>query len=150
MSYLVASIFLYACESWTLTAELQRRIQATEMRCYRKILRISYKDHVTNEEVRAKLQQAIGPHEDLLTIVNRRKLRWYGYVSRSLGLTKTILQGGGGGEEDEADRGRGGKTVSRNGQTWSSPSPRRQWRTEKMEETGCEVIILWCPNDARG
>ena len=38
---LVTSIFLYACESWTLTAELQRRIQAMEMRCYRKILRIS-------------------------------------------------------------------------------------------------------------
>ena len=63
------------------------------MRCYRKILRISYKDHVTNEEVRAKIQQAIGPHEDLLTIVKRRKLLWYGHVSRSSGLAKTILQG---------------------------------------------------------
>ena len=63
------------------------------MRCYRKILRISYKDHVTNEEVRAKIQQAIGPHEDLLTIIKRRKLQWYGHVSRSSGLTKTILQG---------------------------------------------------------
>ena len=46
-----------------------------EMRCYRKILCISYKDRVTNEEVRAKIQQAIGPHEDLLTIVKRRKLQ---------------------------------------------------------------------------
>ena len=45
-----------------------------EMRCYRKILHISYKDHVINEEVRAKIQQAIGPHEDLPTIVKRRKL----------------------------------------------------------------------------
>ena len=52
---LVTSTFLYACESWTLTAELQRRIQAMEMRCYRKILHISYKGHVTNEEVRAKI-----------------------------------------------------------------------------------------------
>ena len=55
----VTFIFLYACESWTLTAELQRRIQAMEMRCYRKILRISYNDYVTNEEVRTKIQQAI-------------------------------------------------------------------------------------------
>ena len=46
------------------------------MRCYRNILRILYKDHVTNEEVRAKTQQAIGPHKDLLTIVKRRKLQW--------------------------------------------------------------------------
>ena len=66
---------------------------ALEMRCYRKILSISYKDHVTNEEVRAKIQQAIGPHEDLLTIVKRRKLQWYGHVSCSSGLAKTILQG---------------------------------------------------------
>ena len=65
MRSLVTSIFLYACDSWNLTAELQRRIQVMEMRYNSKILRISYKDHVTNEEVRAKIQQAIGPHEDL-------------------------------------------------------------------------------------
>ena len=63
------------------------------MRCYHKILHISYKDHATDEEVRAKIQQAIGPHEDLLTIVERRKLQWYCHVSRSSGLAKTILQG---------------------------------------------------------
>ena len=89
----VTSIFLYACESWTLTAELQRRIQAMEMRCYRKILNISYKDHVTNKEVRAKIQQAIGPHEHLLTIIKKHTLQWYGHVSRSSGLAKTILHG---------------------------------------------------------
>ena len=82
MRTLVTSIFLYACESWTLTAELQRRIQAMEMRCC-EILHISYKDHVTHEEVRTKIQQAIGPHEELLTIVKRHKLEWYGHVSRS-------------------------------------------------------------------
>ena len=57
------------------------------------MLRISYKDHATNEEVRAKIQQAIGPHEDPLTIAKRRKLQWYGHVSRSSGLAKSILQG---------------------------------------------------------
>ena len=64
-----------------------------EMRCYRNILHISYKDHVTNEEVRAKIQQALEPHEDLLTIVKRRKLQWYGHVSRSSDPAETILQG---------------------------------------------------------
>ena len=62
-----------------------------EMRCYRKILRIPYKDHVTNEEVRAKIQHAIGPHEDLLTIVKRRKLQWYSHVSRLSGLANNHL-----------------------------------------------------------
>ena len=64
-----------------------------EMRCYRKIPRISYKDHVTNEEVCDMIQETIGPHEDLLTIVKRRKLQRYDHVSRSSGLAKAILQG---------------------------------------------------------
>ena len=64
-----------------------------EMRCFCKILHISYKEHVTNEEVCAKIQQAIGPHEDLLTMVKRLKLLWYGHVSSSSLLAETILQG---------------------------------------------------------
>ena len=87
----------------TLTAELQRRIRAMKMKCYRKVLHISYKDHVTNEEVCAKIQQAIRPHEDLLTIVKIRQLKWYGHVSRSSGLAKSILQGRVKGEDDKAE-----------------------------------------------
>ena len=56
-------------ETWTLTAELQRKILTMKMRFYRKILGISYTDHVTNDEVRRKIQQAIGPHDDLLAVV---------------------------------------------------------------------------------
>ena len=40
-----------------------------------------------------KSSRTIGPHEDLLTIVKRRKPQWYGHVSCSSGLAKTILQG---------------------------------------------------------
>ena len=75
MRSLVISIFLYACESWTLTAELEKRTQAFEMRCYRRLLNISYKDHVTNEEVRRKIQAAIGEYDELLTLVKKWKLR---------------------------------------------------------------------------
>ena len=90
---LVLTIFLYACESWTLTADLQRRIKAVEMRCYRQLLGITYRDHITNEEIIGKVKQAMGQHEDLLTTIKRRKLKWYGHVTRSDGLAKTILQG---------------------------------------------------------
>ena len=89
------------------------------MRCYRKILHISYKDHVANEEVRATIQQAIGPHEDLLTIVKRRKLQWYGHVSRSSGLAETILQG-----TVKGGRGQGGQ--------------RKRWEDNIREWTGLE------------
>ena len=138
---------MYACESWTLTAELQRKIQAMEMRHYRKILHISYKDHVTNEEIGANIQQTIEPLEDLLRIVKRRKLQWYSHVSRSSGLAKVIWQGTVKGGRRKADRGRGGRTTSGNGQGWSWASPSGQWRTgkkkkkeETKEKTGCKII----------
>ena len=134
------SSFLYACQSWTLTAELQRRIQTMKMRCNGKILRISYKNHVTNEEVRAKIQQAIGPHEDLLTTVKRRKLQWYGHVSRSSGLAKTILQGTVKVGRRQGRQRKRWETTLGNGQAWSSAGSRGQWRTGKMEETGSEII----------
>ena len=89
---LVISIFLYACESWTLTPELGKRPQTFEMRCYRRLLNISYKDHVTNEEVCRKIQIAIGKYDELLALVKKQKLRWFGQFSRSFGLAKTILQ----------------------------------------------------------
>ena len=50
-------------------------------------------DHVTNEEVRRKIQAAIGCYDELLSLVKKRKLRWFGHVSMSSGLAKTILQG---------------------------------------------------------
>ena len=90
---LAMSIFLYACETWTITADTDRRIQALERRCFRKLLGISYSDHITNEEVKARIGNALGPYEDLLTSVKRRKLKWYGHVTRSSGLAKAILQG---------------------------------------------------------
>ena len=102
-----------------------------EMKCYRKILHISYKDHVTNEEVRAKIQQAIGPHEDLLTTVTRRKLQWYGHVSRSSGLAKTILQGT---VKEGRRQGRQKKMWEdsiRDFKAWSTPSLKGQWRAGK-------------------
>ena len=133
MCSIVTSIFLYACESWTLTAELQRRTQAMEMRCYQKVLHISYKGHVTHEKVCAK-------------IIKRRKLQWYGHVSRSSGLAKTISQGTVKGGRRQGNRERGGKTTSGNGQAWRSASPKGQWRTGKNGENWLQNHP-WCPND---
>ena len=106
-----------------------------EMRYYRKILHISYKDHVTNEHVRAKIQQATGPHEDLLTTVERRKLQWYGHVSRSSGLVKTILQG-----TVKGGRRQGGQKKRWEDKPGVHQVPKGGGEQRKMEETGCEVI----------
>ena len=84
-----------------------------------KILGIFYKDHVTNKEVHAKIQQAIGLHKDLLTTVKRCKLQWNGHVSRSSGLAKTILQG----------TVKGGNKQGRQ---------RKRWKDNIRESTGLE------------
>ena len=81
MHSLATLIFLYACETWTTAADIERRIQALEMRCFRKLFGISYRDHVTNGEVKARTGNAIGLYEDHLTSVERRKLKWYGNVT---------------------------------------------------------------------
>ncbi|XP_047499509.1 uncharacterized protein LOC125045958 [Penaeus chinensis] len=76
-----------------ITQSTAGRVEANEMRCYRKILNISYKDHITNEEVRNRIYTVIGAPDSLLSIVKKRKMTWYGHVTRSNGLAKTILQG---------------------------------------------------------
>ena len=89
-----------------------RRKQAMEMRCYHKVLHISYKDNVINEKVHAKIQQAIGVRTTRRPDHCKRDTNCSGIsnVFHSSGLAKTILQGTVKGEEDKADRGRGGRT----------------------------------------
>ena len=56
------------------------------------LLNISYKGHVTIDEVRNRIQKANGVHDDL-TMMKKRKLSLYGHISRSSGMAKTVLQG---------------------------------------------------------
>ena len=147
---MVMTIFLSACETWTLTAELQRGIQSLEFRCFRKILGISYKDRVTNEHVRKTIVKHIGPYEDLLATLKRRKLKWYGHVTRSDSLTKVILQGT---VEGSRRRGRPKKSWSDNIAEWTGKSfaetqamahSRRDWRELKRKS------IMTRPTAPRG
>ena len=64
-----------------------------EMRCFRRLIGISYKDRINNEKVIRRIENEIGPYTDLLASVRRRKLKWYGHISISSGLAKTVLQG---------------------------------------------------------
>ena len=82
-----------------------------------------YKDHVTNEEVRNRIQNAIGVHDDLLTMAKKRKLGWYGHISRSSGMAKTILQGTVKGARRRGRQRRDSKITSRNGREWGLEIP---------------------------
>ena len=132
---LVTSIVLCACESWTLTVELQRRIQAMEMRCYRKILHISHKDYVNQRE--SPSQDPAGNRATRKPLGYRKETQtevvWS--VSRSTGLAKTTLQGTLKGWKNQGrQKKKSGKTTSGNGQACILPSPRGQWGTEKWRK----------------
>ena len=144
MRSLVISIFPYACETWTLTAELEKKILTTEVRCFRRLLGISYRDHVTNEEVGNRIRQAIGPYEDLTT-VKKRKLRWYGHKTRSTGLAKMILQGS---VQGGRRRGRQKKRWEDNVTEWTGLKLDEAPRKAEIEKSGEQWLPdhPWCPN----
>ena len=81
------STLLYGCESWTLSQKLKRNIEAAEMWFYRRILKISYKDHITNEEVLRRVRDNIL----LLSIITERQLRFLGYVMRRDGIENLVM-----------------------------------------------------------
>ena len=78
---LVTSILFSGCETWTLLADSEKRIQDFETKCMRKRLRIFYLEHKTNDCVRNKINILVGPQEPLLAAVKRRKLAWFGHVT---------------------------------------------------------------------
>ena len=147
MRTLILSTFLYASESWTLTAEIKRRIQALEMRCYRRLLNIIYKDHVTNEEHSNRIQNAIGVLDDLLSMVKKWKLRWYGHISRSSGMAQTILQGT---VKGARRRGRQKKRWEDNIKQWMGMGFGDSLRAVEDRGGWKGYCHLWCPNDLRG
>ena len=115
MRYLEISIFLYACQAWILIANLQRRIEAMETGYYRILLNISYTEQMTNEELHNRINYAIGPYEDLLTTVKRRKFIRYNHASRSSGQSNTILYETVNGSSRRGDKRKGLEITSQNG-----------------------------------
>ena len=129
MHSIIFSIFLYACETWTLNADLWHRIWALDMCCNRKILNILYQDHVPNKNICCIISKAIGQIGVLPTIIKKHGLRWCGHMTRSNGLAKTIVQGtiNGGGH-------RGGL--------------RRRWEDNVQEWTGLHPAQdMWMAED---
>lgn len=111
----VFSICSYACETWTLNASVKRRINAFEMWCYRRILRISWKDRRSNAEVLQKMKTK----RRLLPTIVKRKLQFAGHILRGSGglLSTAALEG-----RINGRRGRG--------------RPRRNWIDDVREWTG--------------
>ena len=76
MCSLVVSVLIYACETRTLTGDILTKLQATaKCDALENLLSISYRDHITNSAVRNRIRQVIGPFDDIITTVKKRKLK---------------------------------------------------------------------------
>ena len=91
---LITSILLYVCDTWTLLSDTGRKKKDPGFRNQvpGEVLRISYLEHTTNDWVRRRVNFLVGPQEPLLATVKRRKLAWFGRVTRHDSLSKIILQ----------------------------------------------------------
>ena len=91
-------------------------------------------------------QPLFGEYDELLTLVKKRKLRWFGHVSRSSGLAKTILQGTVKGKkkkrQTEEEVGRQYQRVDRK----DFPAQLGQLKT-RQDGKGLLRIHLWCPDE---
>src|SRR5215510_1093762 len=80
---------LYGAETWTLRAADQKHLESFEMWCWRRMEKISWTDHVRNEEVllRVKVQRNI-VHE-----ISKRKANWIGHILRRNCLLRQVIEG---------------------------------------------------------
>ena len=62
------------------------------MRCLRRLLNITYRERITNIEVRSIVNREISPHSELLATVITKKIKWFGHVIRSNTMSKTLRQ----------------------------------------------------------
>jgi len=85
---LVWSVASYGSESWTLKAADKKRLVAFEMIAYRRMMRISWTEHRTNQSILDELS----PSHRFLTTIQRRKLKYFGHVVRAENLSTDILQ----------------------------------------------------------
>jgi len=83
------SVLLYGCESWTINKNMEQKLKAIEMWFWRKMMRISWTEKLTNEVVLEK----VGSERQLLTTIRRRQWRFVGHeLRREGGIEKNILE----------------------------------------------------------
>ena len=89
ISYHIYSLILYGAETWTLRAADQKYLESFEMWCWRRMEKISWTDHVRNEEVLLRLNE----QRNILHEIRKRKANWIGHILRRNSLLKQVIEG---------------------------------------------------------
>ncbi len=74
---LVLPVLLYGCETWTLTSDLERRLNIFGTKCLRRIMGYCWNDFVSNQRLLHETES-----RPVTSIVRERQLRLYGPVAR--------------------------------------------------------------------
>ena len=125
------STLLYGAETWTLSKATIKKIASFEMWTYRRILKITWRDRVSNQEVLRRMRTK----RSLITSVKKRKLDYFGHLIRNDGLQRELLEG-----KIDGRRGRGRPRLSwmgnikewtstRYGQCVRRAQERSRWRS---------------------
>ena len=84
----VISTLMYAAETWIINVADMKKIEAFEMWCLRKMLKVSYTEHRTNEEV-----MRVARHKrSLKTEILKRKARYLGHTLRKNGMQRQLME----------------------------------------------------------
>ena len=91
---LVFPVIMYGCESWTVKKAERRRIDAFELWCWRRLLRVPWTARRSNQSI----LKEIGPGISLEEMMLKLKLQYFGYMMQRVdSLEKTLMLGGIGG-----------------------------------------------------
>jgi hypothetical protein len=83
------SIVLYGAETWTLRAVDQKHLESFEMWCWRRMEKVSWTDHVRNEEVLFKVKE----QRNILHEIRERKANWIGHILCRNCLLQRVIEG---------------------------------------------------------
>ena len=87
---MVFPVVVYGCESWTIKKAESRRIDAFELWCWRRLLRVPWTERRSNQSI----LQEISPEYSLEELVLKLKLQYFGYLmQRTDSLEKTLMLG---------------------------------------------------------
>ena len=85
----VWSVLLYVCESWTISSSCRKKLEAVEMWCYRRMMRMSWVKRISNEQI----LEMVGMERSLVMTIRKRQLKFVGHVERKGELKKLVLEG---------------------------------------------------------
>ena len=93
LNALVYPVLLYGSEIWTIQKNDLKKLVASKMRCYRKVLNITWKDKIRNEDVLLRISSCKFKPKRILARTTESQLSWFGHVCRmsNVHLPKRII-----------------------------------------------------------